>query len=744
MTLWQPNTRAVGKQSPDRLPTKREIRPPRFLWQGLLIVFPAVVLAGVGFLSLRQDRILAEHEAAEQARKIAANVALTLLPEAVQREFPTAAAVNRFRHAPGRPDDDPVFATLQRAGRPVVFLVDAQGSLLYPPPIVSWPSPEPLDIDLLPPDQQSAWETAQGVFRGDTDAAKAMVVIQGFLTSSPPAPFAAAALYQLGRLHQSQGDPSQARPYFEAVAEQYPAVTGESGYPWKVFAELSLFELATAAFTTDDRLTALIASLCSYAILDPSPLSPRLLDTMITMNPRWKTTVAEWQQVRIAHDTARRFHSYWQDYWQDARADSSNQPRAPRQPVWLKSLAGQDWLAIPQSQGLNRWMLALSEDAAVNLARQAVATVVLPAYLGLDIEIAGKTLAQSPDSATILASSPDRVNASTPLPGLRVNVVLRDPQALFARQRMRTLWFGSLIALATGAVFIGFLTARRAFLRQQQLSEMKSNFVSSVSHELRSPIASVRLMAEELEDLGSRDLEKNREYHHFIVQECRRLSALIENVLDFSRHEQGRKQYEFEPTDMAALVQETARLMRTYAADHRISIATCIRGEPAPIEVDGRSLQQVLVNLLDNAIKHSPDEATVTIGLEFPTREDGEAPPSATQPAHAMPSDPPPLAANRSSIPATHSARLILWVEDHGAGIPPEEHERIFERFYRCGSELRRETQGVGLGLAIVKYVTEAHGGRVTVRSAVGQGSRFTVELPIRTPDSRIGAAASR
>ena len=83
----------------------------------------------------------------------------------------------------------------------------------------------------------------------------------------------------------------------------------------------------------------------------------------------------------------------------------------------------------------------------------------------------------------------------------------------------------------------------------------------------------------------------------------------------------------------------------------------------------------------------------------------------------------------RSTLTSTHP-RIHLWVEDHGEGIPPSEHEKIFERFYRRGSELRRQTQGVGIGLSIVKHIVEAHGGRVLVRSAVGQGSRFTIELP--------------
>lgn len=153
--------------------------------------------------------------------------------------------------------------------------------------------------------------------------------------------------------------------------------------------------------------------------------------------------------------------------------------------------------------------------------------------------------------------------------------------------------------------------------------------------------------------------------------------------------------------------------MRNYGADRQIQVATEIRGEVIPVEADGRALQQVLVNLADNAIKHSPQGATITLGLEYP-------PPSA--------------------VPAGSRSRpdqVLLWVEDHGEGIPAEEQGKIFERFYRRGSELRRETPGVGLGLAIVKYVTEAHGGRISIRSAVGQGSRFTVELPCNhSPES--------
>ena len=119
--------------------------------------------------------------------------------------------------------------------------------------------------------------------------------------------------------------------------------------------------------------------------------------------------------------------------------------------------------------------------------------------------------------------------------------------------------------------------------------------------------------------------------------------------------------------------------------------------------LDGRAIQQALVNLIDNAIKHAPAGSTVTVGL----------------------------AVNAGACSLPHGSSIRLWVEDHGPGIHVEEHRKIFERFYRLGSELRRDTPGVGIGLSIVKHIVEAHGGLVLVESELGKGSRFILELPL-------------
>jgi two-component system phosphate regulon sensor histidine kinase PhoR len=332
---------------------------------------------------------------------------------------------------------------------------------------------------------------------------------------------------------------------------------------------------------------------------------------------------------------------------------------------------------------------------------------------------------------------------------LKAAIHLTDPGALYARQRQRTWWFVALVLVAAATAGVGLFSAHRAFQRQLRLNEMKTNFVSSVSHELRAPIASVRLLAESLDRGTVTDEARRREYFQLMGQECRRLSALIENVLDFARIDQGRKQYEFEPTDLPALVAQTVRLMEPYAAERQVTLKLVqpptFNLQPA---LDARAIQQALVNLIDNAVKHSPSGKTVLVSLEHSAEPPAPASPPNRQspianrqslpphPASALPHQPSAIGYRLSALGYRPSAiahqpsAIRMIVADEGPGIPLEDHNRIFEPFYRRGSELRRETPGIGIGLSIVRHVVAAHDGRVWVESAAGQGSRFVVELP--------------
>jgi signal transduction histidine kinase len=379
--------------------------------------------------------------------------------------------------------------------------------------------------------------------------------------------------------------------------------------------------------------------------------------------------------------------------------------------------------------------------------------VKLPGYLGIAAWLEGEPLTlpqrlspgRDTNSASLLLaeangslSNPVKFRAGEPevewedlpsRPRFVLQLYVADQRLLLASYWRHAMLLAALVAASAFAALIGVIASWLAFQRQLRLNELKSNFVSSVSHELRSPIASVRLMAESLERGKVSEAAKQHEYFRFIVQECRRLSSLIENVLDFSRIEQGRKQYDFEPTDLVALTQQTVKLMDTYAAERGVKLQLQLPNTinhqlpnyqlpDYQLPADGKALQQALVNLIDNALKHSPKGKMVTVGLEVQS-------PRLEDPHHAS------RITHHASRFTFHASHLLLWVEDRGDGIPTSEHEKIFERFYRPGSELRRQTQGVGIGLSIVKHIVEAHGGRVLVRSAVGQGSRFTIELPL-------------
>jgi signal transduction histidine kinase len=203
----------------------------------------------------------------------------------------------------------------------------------------------------------------------------------------------------------------------------------------------------------------------------------------------------------------------------------------------------------------------------------------------------------------------------------------------------------------------------------------------------------MQLMAENLDTGVVTDEARKKEYHRLIADECRRLGSLIENVLDFARIEQGRKSYRFSETNVAELLRETVRLMQPRAATRKQRIV--VEAEEILPECDGLAIQQALVNLLENAVKFSPEGKTIT-----------------------------------AIVRRVDDATWEISVSDEGPGVAQAEREKIFERFYRAGSELTRETQGTGIGLSIVMHVAEAHGGTVTVGDAAGGGAQFTLRLP--------------
>ncbi|HEV8485573.1 MAG TPA: HAMP domain-containing sensor histidine kinase [Blastocatellia bacterium] len=265
--------------------------------------------------------------------------------------------------------------------------------------------------------------------------------------------------------------------------------------------------------------------------------------------------------------------------------------------------------------------------------------------------------------------------------------------AALARSQFRQNLAFTLLALAL--LTLGLALMLRATRRELKLVEAKGTFVSNVSHELKTPLALIRLFGETLEMGRVNNKEEMREYGRIISRESSRLTHLINNILDFSRIEAGRRKYRFVETDINQMIEEVLQSCEYQLKNAGFEVTKETQPGLPPVPLDREAMAQAILNLLNNAIKYSADVKRIEV--------------SAQQRGH----------------------QLAIEVTDYGIGIPRSEQRKIFEKFYRVSTGLVHDTRGSGLGLAIVRHIIDAHRGEIIVESAPGKGSRFTILLPI-------------
>jgi len=709
----------------------------QLFWQAVLILLPVIGLAGFGLYSLRQDRLFAEQEARESGQILAQQLAQAIGTETAQqlRDFREASfeleanrstdlGLSSWEGGAASESNAWVHIKVWQQANPEIDLfklppVDSSSYLETQPEMMP---PQPPDwLGQLNSEQQRLWQAAKQAEFQYGDFSIVQSAIQKFIASKPPKGARANAEYLLllAKIHgMAASDAVLTIADFSRSHWGDSAELSEAGYPLgQLICYQALHRLPDGTGLPENFIrNQTIGWMIQYRA---SAFSPMLIAETKrvargTAQEQYAATLKDWwnanEAARMVFQDFREQHppNTWQigPFWVNSRIGKYLLILGDR---WV---APTNWVAPPEP----RYPYLMLPQVVVEKALRASvkqSEISLPSYAKLEFDFGGKAVSLSNEPTAETGSSPlplldqaDGIIKDLPLNQhsypFRIRISLTSPEILYARQAQRSRWFGALIVASAVAAVMGLLAAWRSFRREQRLNEMKTNFVSSVSHELRAPIASVRLMAENLEGDKIPEPERQKEYFRFIGQECRRLSSLIENVLDFSRIEQGRKQYEFEPTDLVALTQTTVQLMEPYAAEKGVLLELNPAPDRSPatkfeLEVDGRAIQQALVNLIDNAIKHSAKGQTVTLNIGHDDQ-----------------------------------SGFNLSVCDHGPGIPTAEREKIFERFYRLGSELRRETQGIGIGLSIVKHIVAAHGGRVMVESEFGQGSRFTIILPAR------------
>ena len=255
--------------------------------------------------------------------------------------------------------------------------------------------------------------------------------------------------------------------------------------------------------------------------------------------------------------------------------------------------------------------------------------------------------------------------------------------------------------LIAGILIFGLALTIRAVSHELELARMKSDFVSTVSHEFKSPLTSIRQLAEMLQSGRVPSEERRQKYYDVLLEQSERLAMLTDNILSLAKIEEGRGELSFESTDVTVLLSEVVTSIQERVRHEGFEIGLKVERALPLIAVDRTALSQAVTNLIDNAIKYSGDSRKISVSASL------------------------------------EEQAVSIAVQDYGIGIKEEDIDRVFERFYRGGDELTRTVKGSGLGLTLVKEIVAAHRGRVHVESEPGKGSMFSIRLPL--PESKGG-----
>ncbi|MDH4218716.1 MAG: HAMP domain-containing histidine kinase [Candidatus Aminicenantes bacterium] len=289
----------------------------------------------------------------------------------------------------------------------------------------------------------------------------------------------------------------------------------------------------------------------------------------------------------------------------------------------------------------------------------------------------------------------DGLSLGSNLKGLAITFTENQEQMFSTPWSIQPAFYLLALLLILGITLFGAYLLWRDVRREVQMAEMRSQFVSSVSHELKTPLTAIRMFAETLRLGRSKDTKTQNEYLDTIVNESQRLTRLLNNVLDFSKIERGRRLYRPELASLYEIVESAARAMEYPLSQQGFRLDVQTEEGLPKVRVDRDAIEQALLNLLHNAMKYSGESKEIGLHMK---KKDGHA---------------------------------LIQVIDQGIGIGPQEQKRIFEKFYRIPSPENERIVGTGLGLALVSHIVEAHGGSLELESASGKGSTFSIYLPL-------------
>jgi two-component system, OmpR family, phosphate regulon sensor histidine kinase PhoR len=628
------------------------------LWPVLLLLL-IVLVPSAGVMWMMRAAMENERLAVRQRLAEAYRVQLDVARRSIEHRWHTT--LKRLDAIAARELPEQAFAECVGGGAvDSVIILDASGNVAYPAAAA---------VGTAGGESSVAWTNAEYLEFGKKDPAAAAEAYGAVAAAATDASAAARARQAQARALVRAGDRDAAIQVLQLLCED-AAATDAHGRLLAADAELRLLELLDPKSDLWQHVAAKLAQQLNDYVAKPLPADQRrfLMHALRSLDPNieLRTLAAEDLAVEFLAASPEPVSS---DVLQPTKLANVSQ---------LRSTSG-------------RVIALLKEPTFRDSMTGALAEQLFPE--GIVVEARGPG---QPESA---ASDLVTVSLGPQFLGWRLALRPADAGSFDTAANERTaffLWTGIVVVAITAALA---LLVARMLREQSRLTRLKNDLVATVSHELKTPLASIRLLVDTLLDAdGTSDAPfgdhvRAREYLEMIAKENTRLSRLIDNFLTFSRMERGKHRFEFLPTDGAAIVDEAVA-----AVAERFDGVTnklCVEIErPLPLEGDTGALVTVVVNLLDNAWKYSDEPKQVTV------------------------------AAHQSA------GRVVISVTDNGIGLSPRAARKVFDRFYQVDQHLSRSHDGCGLGLSIVKYIVEAHGGEVSAASRLGAGTTFTVSLP--------------
>ncbi|OGD18186.1 MAG: hypothetical protein A2W03_00430 [Candidatus Aminicenantes bacterium RBG_16_63_16] len=692
---------------------------------GIGIVLPSLLLGYLAFRGIQNDRALVEKERLEETRRAADRVIRTVDDAIAATE---EALAKTLADRSGRPPEELALALIRlAAANPQVEqifylqnLKDIRFPAVHPLYIVDGrreAGPSPLaDLSL-----STGIQAAQQLEFRQKDYARALAAYRRALQNATDPLLKGLILNGVARVQRKSGLLKDALTTYEEVVRNYSGMIIPGGMPLGPSASL---EICALSRELEDTAKSIQASLGLYRSL---------------LRPKWTLERAEFDffSVRaktLIQDTISSRPSGldltpFQSEFRSLEAEEAEQRKRTERmiafeqgaPAALEAkirggAAGPDraFRRLALDLGSESYLVSITRPSApaVNASDTAWGFVIdaerlrgdsLRPALRQNFPSGETTWSVKGNSGAAVLSSDNppagpvtfRTNFAANVPDWTLEFHQPPPRLLKTFLFSRRGFYSLVFLLIAGILVFGLALTIRAVSHELELARMKSDFVSTVSHEFKSPLTSIRQLAEMLQSGRVPSEERRQQYYDVLLEQSERLALLTDNILSLARIEEGRAEFTFESTDVTALIAGVVSPIQDRVRHEGFALELKAASPIPFIAVDRSALSQAIANLIDNAIKYSGGSKKILITASI----EGQS--------------------------------LAIAVEDFGIGINKEDIPKLFERFYRGGDELTRTVKGSGLGLTLVKEIVQAHRGKVRVESEPGKGSVFSILLPL-------------